>query len=297
MKYTMVLILTLFISAPAFARDWTAPFYGRPGSIADERIRQVQRVIPPAPVSRIGDGATIVWVYSGTISATGNYTKTNNSSSRMWKENTFGDYADSFTNCTIESTGGANYPCSTPLTIDLDRNWFEFGNEETGVVFDFKADGFPRLHHWFESGTKDGLLAVDWNQNGMVDDGSELFGDGTTILSTGKKAANGYQALDQFDTTQLGGNNDGEITLKDDIWSKLMLWIDTNADGISEASEIRLLSDFDIIKISLTTNETGKRKRTDAYGNFIPYWSWVTTESKKGPRKLKMVDVYFKTIQ
>jgi hypothetical protein len=48
-------------------------------------------------------------------------------------------------------------------------------------------------------GKDDGLLVFDKNNNGKIDDGSELFGN-NTILSNGNKAANGFEALKDLDS-------------------------------------------------------------------------------------------------
>ena len=144
-------------------------------------------------------------------------------------------------------------------------------------------------------GTDDGFLVHDINNNGVIDDGSELFGNGTSMVLVKGKAQDGYKALSQYDLPQLGGNNDGLITKADDKWKFLKLWVDSNANGVTDSNEIKELKDYGIKSIGINPRIT--RNRTDPAGNLLPYWSWVTTKMKKGPKKMKMVDVFFQVIR
>jgi hypothetical protein len=65
-----------------------------------------------------------------------------------------------------------------------------------GVKFDLFADGNSVRTGWVSSG--DGLLVLDRNADGQVNDGSELFGSSTTLAS-GERAADGYVALRELD--------------------------------------------------------------------------------------------------
>lgn len=145
---------------------------------------------------------------------------------------------------------------------------------------------------WTALDTDDAFLVSDFNGDGLINDGSELFGVGTDMVDQGRKAWQGYEALAQYDQTSLGGNGDGTINDEDQIWSDLLLWVDSNADGVSEAEELMTLSEKNITEISVDYKTTPERQ--DSAGNFLPLRSWVTTDNRRGPKKLKMVDVYFK---
>jgi hypothetical protein len=76
------------------------------------------------------------------------------------------------------------------LVIDLNRD----GKTDltNNVYFDLDANGFAELTRWING--SDGLLVMDRNGNGLIDDGSELFGD-HTVKSDGSLAAGGFDSL------------------------------------------------------------------------------------------------------
>lgn len=236
----------------------------------------VQTVVPPYPISRVEDTADVRF----NNNYAGEFTKKNNSNTVQWEQNKLYILGD----------------CDgcTPLLLDLDRDGFEFGDSGVGVEFDILANGQPKLLQWVAVGTDDGLLARDIDSSGSIENGSELFGVGTAILATGEKATNGYQALAQFDTQEHGGNGDDRITPLDFVWPELKLWVDANADGASQDGEIETLDHHRILGISLNAR---RANRHDDAGNYIPYWSWVAIDAEKGPKRLRMVDVYFKVIE
>jgi trimeric autotransporter adhesin len=95
----------------------------------------------------------------------------------------------------------------------------------------------------------------------------------------------------QYDSRQLGGNDDGLITEADAVWPQLRIWVDANADGVSTYDEMRSLK-----SLGLTALETIPkiRKHVDAAGNVIPYWAWAAQRAKPG--RALMVDVFFRVL-
>ena len=143
------------------------------------------------------------------------------------------------------AAGEVSAECS-PIVIDLGNNGISLGEAGVGVYFDINADGVRDHVQWVRSGGDEGFLALDRNGNGVVDDGSELFGVGTPLILEGRTAPNGFVGLAQYDSRQLGGNDDGLITEADAIWPQLRIWVDANADGVSTYSEMRTLTSYGI---------------------------------------------------
>jgi hypothetical protein len=86
----------------------------------------------------------------------------------------------------------------------------------------------------------------------------------------------------------LGGNDDGQISNADAIWSELSMWLDSNADGVATASEMRRPESLGLRSLGTIPKV---RRYIDQAGNSLPYWAWATTA--RAPRKAIMVDVYF----
>jgi hypothetical protein len=97
----------------------------------------------------------------------------------------------------------------------------------------------------------DGLLVLDRNSDGAINDGSELFGSSTT-LGNGQRATDGYQALRELDS-----DHDNQITQDDAAFADLRVWVDANTDGISTDAELRSLSDLGITKLNLDATVDG----------------------------------------
>jgi hypothetical protein len=132
--------------------------------------------------------------------------------------------------------------------LDLDGNGIQTLSVDAGVRFDILASGQAVQTGWVGSG--DGLLVMDRNLDGAINDGSELFGS-STALTDGTKAVDGYQALAQLDS-----NHDGVISSADAQFSQLGVWIDGNADGVSGVGEVKSLAQLNITQLSLNA-QTG----------------------------------------
>jgi len=142
----------------------------------------------------------------------------------------------------------ATKPTQSPIVLDLDGNGIQTLSVNAGVNFDLLANGQPVQTGWVGSG--DGLLVLDINQDGSINDGSELFGT-STVLADGSKAVDGYQALAQLDT-----NHDGVINSADAQFAKLGVWIDGNADGQTGGGEVKSLAELNISQLSLSARVT-----------------------------------------
>jgi hypothetical protein len=90
------------------------------------------------------------------------------------------------------------------------------------LALDLDSDGFAEGTGWVSA--SDGLLVRDNNGNGIIDNGSKLFGTSTR---------NGFEVLRALDS-----NGDNVITSANTDWSTLRIWCDANSDGISQSRKL-----------------------------------------------------------
>ncbi|MGB0718941.1 MAG: DUF5801 repeats-in-toxin domain-containing protein [Bdellovibrionales bacterium] len=127
-----------------------------------------------------------------------------------------------------------------PLVLDLDGDGIELVTTENGVLFDMGPDGHLEQTAWVAA--DDGLLAIDLNGDGIINDHSELFGTMTT---------DGFTILGQYDS-----NADGVIDANDDAFDQMLVWQDVNQDGYSDADELFGLNDLGIVSIDLNAQDS-----------------------------------------
>lgn len=93
-----------------------------------------------------------------------------------------------------------------PLVINLDGNIASVSDQK--FMFDIDSDGILDSISQLNSGS--GYLALDKNGDGIINDGSELFGT---------KSGDGFADLAAYDD-----DGNGWIDENDAIWSKLLIW-------------------------------------------------------------------------
>jgi len=173
--------------------------------------------------------------------------------------------------------GGCNWSwgCYSPIIVDVKKQGFHLTDQAHGVSFQFYGDQKQRVS-WTDPKYGNAWLALDRNGNGVVDNSSELFGNDTPQPPSA--TPNGFNALAIYDLPENGGNEDGQITSADSIYSHLLLWTDRNHNGISEPDELQTLAQAGITSISLKYHEDQQK---DEYGNLFRY---------HGHDKMKSVD-------
>jgi hypothetical protein len=166
----------------------------------------------------------------------------------------------SFESTRVEfSTEAQQGESKDPIVLDLDGDGIELTSATEGVLFDLDADGQAERTATATGG--DGLLALDRNGNGTIDDGRELFGDQNG-------AANGFEELARFDS-----NGDGSIDARDIVFDQLRVFVDSNRDGVSQTGELFALSQLGIASINLGAKDVDEAA---SGGNRIAQRSFFT---------------------
>jgi hypothetical protein len=137
---------------------------------------------------------------------------------------------------------------TSPLVVDLDGDGLEL--TESRVSFDLLATGQPQKVTW--AGAKEGILALDLDNDGRVTSGRELFGNRSDCGAG--RCADGAEALAVHDD-----NADGRIDGKDPVFKSLRIWVDRNHDGRSQSSELASLADHGIKSLSLDASYCDQR--------------------------------------
>lgn len=119
------------------------------------------------------------------------------------------------------------------LALDLNQDGtISVGNE---IYFDIDNDDFIERTNWLQP--VDGILAHDLNQNGIIDDISEIFG--SDLISPVIKLS------------MLDGDNDALLTMQDYFFHTLLVWQDYNGNGYSEPEELQSLLEKGIMQLDI----------------------------------------------
>lgn len=168
---------------------------------------------------------------------------------------------------------------STPLILSVTDGEYALTSAADGVRFDLDADGTREQLSWTAAGSDEAFLVLDRDQDGVVDDGRELFGDASPQLPSAEP--NGFRALAVFDDPMNGGNGDGWIDRRDPIFEHLALWLDGDHDGETDDGELRSLADGGVEAFHLDYRTTMRR---DPHGNLFRYQADVIRSVGPGAR-------------
>lgn len=143
---------------------------------------------------------------------------------------------------------------TAPLVFDLDGDGADLRQaDRTQVYFDIDHDGYAERIGWPE--TDDGVLVIDRNGNGVVDDTAEFLGDDDWKLADLRgspaaiKLASGFNRLRAWDD-----NDDGIVDASDAAFATILIWRDIDDDGSSESGELQTLPEVGVAFLS--TNST-----------------------------------------
>jgi Ca2+-binding RTX toxin-like protein len=162
----------------------------------------------------------------------------------------------------------------SPLVIDLDGDGIELTEFDAGTTttfFDIDGDSFAEQTAWVDA--DDALLARDVNENGTIDDVTELFGS---------PSVDGFALLAALDS-----NHDLIIDENDDEWDTLLVWQDANGDAVSQSGELISLDTAGIRNIRLDLVEAST---ATIEGNPISHASVITWDNNSTDA---IVDAWF----
>lgn len=177
----------------------------------------------------------------------------------------------------------------TPLLIDTKGNGFQLSSAAHGVLFDIDGDGQPEQIGWTRKGADDSWLALDRNGNGVIDNGTELFGNHTPVRGT-ITASNGFDAANYLQSeSAVTASLDSMLTRHDAAWQRLLLWRDRNHNGVSEPEELKAVSSSPLASIDLRYREVSKVRK----GNEIR----LVSRAVWGGATRRIVDVWLDVVK
>jgi Ca2+-binding RTX toxin-like protein len=144
-----------------------------------------------------------------------------------------------------------------PIVFDLDGDGLELvAYDGSAMRFDMDADGIKDVTGWV--GADDGLLALDRNGDGLINDGSEI-----SFQRDADGALTDLEGLRAFDS-----NANGFLDAGDARFAEFRIWRDANQDGVSQAEEIVTLEQAGVVNVGLTMALTGEDPK-DAVENVV----------------------------
>lgn len=134
----------------------------------------------------------------------------------------------------------------SPIVFDLDGDGVELLSiENSHVSFDQNNDGAVDETGWVSG--DDGILVLDRNSNGTIDNASEL-----SFAGDAPAAVSDLEGLRAFDS-----DGNGFFDLDDEQFVSFRIWQDLNQDGVSQAGELSSLADRGITALDLTLSLSG----------------------------------------
>ena len=127
----------------------------------------------------------------------------------------------------------------TPIALDLNG---DRAIDYSHALVDLLGDGNKSDTAWV--GKEDGLLLWDKYHDGQVHDSSQY-----AFAQYVSGAKTDLEGLKAFDT-----NGNGKLDSGDALWKEMNVWQDLNANGVSDAGEVKTLAAWGITSIGLTSD-------------------------------------------
>ena len=145
-------------------------------------------------------------------------------------------------NWTVQNTynGGV-----LPIVFDLEGDGLDLTSVDASMVVSRLSSGEMARTSWV--GPRDGILAVDRNGDGQINNLSEI-----SFVQDKEGATTDLEGLRGWDS-----NGDGKLNALDEGWGRLKIWVDRNQNGRSTNGELRTLEEAGITEINLTGQATG----------------------------------------
>jgi hypothetical protein len=150
---------------------------------------------------------------------------------------------------------------SDPLILDMGGDGIELTQAGSGAFFDINGDGRKESTAWVKGSSA--FLVMDRNNNGTIDDGTELFGDQHGAL-------HGFQELARFDS-----NSDSVINNRDTVFKALKVYQDMNGNGRIDSGEVTSLERAGVASINLDFTQMDSQKSGNS---LILKGSFTTTD-------------------
>ncbi|MBZ9883541.1 type I secretion C-terminal target domain-containing protein, partial [Mesorhizobium sp. CA10] len=160
---------------------------------------------------------------------------------------------------------------ATPVVLDLNHDGIHTTDlTHSTVSFDYNGDGVASKTAWVD--THDGILAIDLNGDGKVNNGSEIV-----FTQHAPGAATDLAALEQLYDT----NHDGKLTAADHDFAQFGVWQDANGNGVSDPGEFKSLAALGIVEIGLESNH---QQSVSADGSVVTFGeaTFTTADGQTG---------------
>lgn len=162
-----------------------------------------------------------------------------------------------------------------PLVLDLTGKGVSLIPAwQSDAVFDLDADGEKKVTSWVDA--EAGILVLDRNGNGIIDNASEWFGESFSAYGqTPLAGQDGFKALATLAAS--GTSMFSRATARTDsvtgknFFDLVQVWQDANGNGVTDAGELRTLAQLGIESIDLNATSDGRKFSAGEIGAVAGY--------------------------